>query len=143
MTLVRLNNWIPEMSNIMNNLVDRSPLFDQPTINSTIPSVNIYETDDDFQIEVAAPGYKKKDFSIEVENNTLTLSAKKETKGQEELIVRKRQFNYESFERSFTLPKSSADDSKVKASYIDGILTISIAKKEAAKPKPARVIEVA
>lgn len=143
MTLVRLNNWMPELNHVMNNLFDRSPLFDNNCSSSSIPMVNIYETENDFQIEVAAPGYKKKDFSIEVNDGVLKLKAEKEDKGKEGFWVRKKSFGYSSFERSFTLPKNIVDDSKIEASYEDGILLIAIAKREEAKPKPARMIDVA
>lgn len=143
MTLVRFNNWMPEFSNIMNNHFDRSPLFDQKIINTTIPSVNVYESEDDFQIEVAAPGYKKKNFSIEVDNNILKISAEKEVKERDGFFTHKKQFSYASFERSFNLPDDLVDESKISASYEDGILQIQIAKKEEAKPKPARMIQVA
>ena len=143
MTLVRLNNWMPELSGIMNNYFDRSPLFNDSFNTSTQPSVNIYESDNDFQIEVAAPGFKKKDFNVEVNNDVLTISATKETKEPKDLLVRKRQFSYESFERTFNLPKQVVDDSTIKANYEDGILYITIGKKEEVKPKPARLIEIA
>lgn len=143
MTLVRLNNWMPELSNIMNNYFDRSPLIDNSFTNATQPPVNIYETDGDFQIELAAPGYSKTDFTLEVNNNILTVAAKKENASAEGLVTRKQQFNFESFERSFHLPKNAIDDANINASYVDGILKITLLKKEEVKPKPARMIEVA
>lgn len=110
----------------------------------TSPAVNIKEGKDNFSIEVAAPGMKKEDFSIEVENNVLTISSETENKLDEKDSDGKytrKEFSYRSFRRSFTLPES-AETEKISASYVDGVLDISIPKKEEAKEKPSRRIEV-
>lgn len=111
---------------------------------NTVPAVNIKENNDKFSIEVAAPGMKKEDFSIEVENDTLVISSEKESKMEEkdkEGNYTRREFSYQSFKRTFTLPET-ADGEKISAGYTDGLLNISIPKKEAAKEKPAVRIEV-
>ncbi|MDR0810689.1 MAG: Hsp20/alpha crystallin family protein [Paludibacter sp.] len=112
--------------------------------NTTLPSVNIKENEDEFTVEVAAPGFEKNDFKIELNHNALTLSSEKkvenETKDGEHFT--KREFSYQSFSRSFTLPQI-ADGEKISAAYDKGILTVSIPKREEAKPKPSRVIEIA
>ena len=106
------------------------------------PAVNIVEEKANFKIEVAAPGLNKKDFHIELDNFVLTVSSLKE-KNEEERNNKftTREFNYSSFKRSFTLPKSMKTD-KIEASHKDGILTISIPKKEEAIEKPIREIAI-
>ena len=106
------------------------------------PAVNIIENKDDYRIEVAAPGLNKADFRINIENNVLTISAEKEEKQEanEERFMR-REFNYTSFSRSFTLPEIM-DTEKISAKHKDGILNVMIPKKEEAKEKPARMINI-
>ena len=100
---------------------------------SRTPAVNIAETDNEFQIEMAAPGLKKEDFKINLDKNILTISSeKKEEKKEEGKKYNKREFSYGSFTRAFTLP-DSADYAKIDAAYTDGVLTVSIAKREEAK----------
>jgi HSP20 family protein len=117
-------------------------LFDNDDYRST-PAVNIIEGDNDFIIEVAAPGLDKKDFKIDLENNQLTISSEKEDKREDknERSIRK-EFRYSSFCRTFTLPETVEND-KIKAKHKDGILYVTIPKKEIAKIKPARQIEIA
>jgi HSP20 family protein len=106
------------------------------------PAVNIVESKDDYRIEVAAPGLDKSDFKIDLENNLLTISAEKEDKQEEknEQYVR-REFNYSSFSRSFTLSDVMSAD-KITAQHKDGVLHVIIPKKEEAKEKPARTIKI-
>ncbi len=114
---------------------------DRPGI--TTPAVNVKETDNDFMIEVAAPGLDKKDFKVDVDNHVLTISSEKEFKNEEKEDGRymRREFGYASFNRSFSLPEA-VDAEKIKAKHKDGILMISIPKKEEAKRKPAKQIEI-
>lgn len=106
------------------------------------PSVNVKETDDNYIIELAAPGLEKKDFNINVENDYLTISAerKQENETKEENYTR-REFNYSSFRRSFNLPKSVNADA-IAANYTDGVLNITLPKREEAKKKATRVIDI-
>lgn len=101
------------------------------TIGSTFPSVNLKETDKEFKIELAAPGLKKDDFKVELYNGMLTISSEKkeekENKDKDGNFLR-REFSYESFTRSFSMPENIKEDS-VDAVYSDGILHISIGKK--------------
>ena len=109
-----------------------------------MPSVNLKETKKGFEVELAAPGLKKDDFIIEAHNQILTISSekkeKKEEKDEKGNYTRK-EFNYSSFKRSFTLPKS-AEENTVQASYENGVLHIEIAKKAAEQEKSAKKIEV-
>ena len=143
MTLVRFTG---------NPLIDRffdTDLFDWTSknysrTNTTLPSVNVKESDNEFSIEVAAPGFDKTDFKIEVHNDVLTVSSEKQTENEtkdESERYTKREFSYQSFSRSFTLPMI-ADGERISANYENGILLVSIPKKEEAKPKPARMIEI-
>jgi HSP20 family protein len=111
--------------------------------NTTIPSVNIKENADAFMVEVAAPGFEKGDFKIELNLNTLSISSEKkvENETREGEVFTKREFSYQSFSRSFTLPQI-ADGDRIEANYQNGILTVLIPKREEAKPKPARMIEI-
>lgn len=114
----------------------------KPGENKTIPAVNIIETEEEFRIEIAAPGMSKKDFNINVENDKLMVSsdlAKEEKEGE---TYSRREFNYASFQREFNFPNELVDENKINATYEDGILHIVLPKKEESKPKPSRNIEV-
>lgn len=119
-----------------------SNFFDNQT-GMSMPSVNIIEGKEDFRIEVAVPGLDKKDFKIDLNNNVLVISSEKEVKNEQtdEKYMRK-EFSYSSFQRSFTLP-NSVDAEKINAAYKDGVLNVTIPKKEDAKEKPARTIKIA
>ena len=107
-----------------------------------MPQVNIKETADAYWVEMAVPGMKKSDFHIDLDNHLLSISTevKQEEENKEENYTR-REFGYSSFRRTFTLPES-VDDSKINASYNDGILSIHLPKKEEARQKPARTIKI-
>jgi HSP20 family protein len=142
---------IMRFSNQQPSLFDRffdSDLFDwsnrnYSSTNTTLPSANIKESNDDFEVEVAAPGFNKNDFRIDLNHDLLTVSSEKEieneTKDGQQFSLR--EFSYQSFSRSFTLP-NSADSEKIGAKYDNGILRITIPKKEEARPKPARQIAI-
>jgi HSP20 family protein len=113
------------------------------TTNTTVPSANIKESAEKFEIHIAAPSFAKNDFKIEVNNNVLTVCSEKEVKNETkegERFTRK-EFSYQSFCRSFSLP-NTADTEKITANYENGILAIEIPKKEEAKPKPSKMIEI-
>ena len=108
----------------------------------TLPAVNISEGENEFTIEVAAPGLEKKDFKINLDNNCLTIASVREDNKEEVMDqYTRREFGYASFQRTFVLPES-VDGEKIKANYADGILNVQLPKKEEAKPKPARTIKV-
>jgi HSP20 family protein len=145
MALVRLSNQIPTLFDhfFANDLFDWSNRHFSAT-ETTLPSVNIKESNDEFEVELAAPGFVKTDFNIELINDTLTVSSEKkiENEVKEGQEFARKEFSYQSFSRSFTLP-NTADNEKIKAKYDNGILRISIPKKEMAKQKPARQIAIA
>jgi len=111
--------------------------------NSTMPAVNIKENKNEYLVEVAAPGMKKEDFNIEIDNNHLMISSEKEEKKEEksEGEFTRREFYYQTFKRSFVLPKT-IEEGKIKADYQNGVLNISLPKKEEAKEKPKRLIKI-
>lgn len=111
--------------------------------NSTLPAVNVHETDDEYILEVAAPGMSKKDFKINYQNSTLTISSEKqEEKEDKNNNYSRKEFSYQSFQRSFTVPGNVVDTEKISATYADGILNVKIPKREEVKPKPAREIKI-
>ena len=148
-TLVRPNgNLFPAIPSLVEDFFLRD-FFDNSNANwrsggTTLPAVNVMETNDDFTIEVAAPGMKREDFHVELDNNTLTISSsreeKKEDKGDD--LYTRREFSYQSFQRSFALPENKIVGEKIAARYTDGILYITVPKKEEAKVKPPKQISI-
>ena len=145
MTIVkRFNNQMPDIANIFDDFFG-GEFFPNQALQSrrTVPAVNVKETADEYYIEVAAPGMQKDDFKIEVNNNVLTISCEKEDKREEnEKGFTRREFSYSAFRRSFAIPRNEVDESKINASYKDGILQINLHKREEIKPKPSRMIEI-
>ena len=144
MALVKFRNR-DAFPSLFSEFFDRD-LFDTANMgfnDSTMPAVNIKETKEDFEVEVAAPGMKKDDFKIELDNNLLVISSEKEEKHEDKEggEFTRREFSYQSFKRSFTLPKT-IEDKKIKANYKEGVLSIKLPKKEEAKEKPKRMIEI-
>lgn len=112
--------------------------------STTLPSVNVKETDDNFEVELAAPGMDKNDFKVTLNDNLLTISSsKKDEKETVEDNFTRREFSYQSFQRSFKLPNNVVDEENIKANYDNGLLHLVIPKKEEAKEnKEPRVIEI-
>ncbi len=110
--------------------------------NTTLPKVNIREDDNGYVVEMAAPGMKKDDFHLQLDQNVLTISSNKVEEGNPtDSNYTRREFSYQSFQRSFSLP-DSVDGEKVSAIYENGILKVAIPKREEAKPKPPKLIKV-
>lgn len=110
---------------------------------TTEPALNIKETDDKFEIELAAPGFAKKDFEITIEDGCLNISAEKSTSEEEkEENYTRREFSYNAFERSLQLPESVKEEA-IKAKYKEGILSFDLLKKEELKKKPPKKVEIA
>src|SRR6478752_3963372 len=112
--------------------------------NTTIPAVNIKETAENYEVEVAAPGMTKNDFKVELDGNMLTISSERINQKEEsdnERYTRK-EFSYQSFQRTFTLQKNVVDTDKIQAKYENGLLRLLIPKKEEAKQKPPRLIQI-
>ena len=152
-TLVKRDGLFPSLvSRPLNNFFDDfivKDLFDWSdrnftTLGTNLPSVNLKETDTKLEVELAAPGMKRDDFKVEIDNNILLISSEKEEETEEvrkkDNYVRK-EFNYQSFCRTFSLPET-VDENKIEASYKDGILHVAIAKKESAKRKTLKSIPI-
>lgn len=137
MTLVKFanghkNNGLnPLFTDVFDSILNDTFLSDKLTTKT--PAVNIAESENDFQIELAAPGLSKEDFKISVEKNILTVSAEKKAEAEvSDKKYSKKEFSYNAFIRTFTLPET-VDYAKIDAAYTDGILKLNIAKKEEAK----------
>lgn len=108
----------------------------------TIPAVNITETTNEYQVSLAAPGMKKDDFKIDVDGNMLTISSEKEENREEkDKKFTRKEYSYSSFSRSFTLP-DEVNKEKIEAKYEDGLLKLSLPRKEEAKKPAAKQIAV-
>ncbi|SOD88044.1 Hsp20/alpha crystallin family protein [Spirosoma fluviale] len=148
--LMRTNNHLPllveDFASAFRFGRDMNDLFNTNGAGvASVPAVNVVEHQDGFRIEVAAPGLKKEDFKLNLNHNNLTISGSQETHKEEhdknnERYTR-REFSYSSFQRTFTLP-TSVDADNIQASYTDGVLKIGIPKREEAKVKPPRQIEI-
>lgn len=113
--------------------------FAQSSYNA--PKVNVEETDSEFLLEVAAPGFDKKDLSVKVEEGILTIESKKEEeKNEENDHFIRREFGIAGFKRSFTLPEE-VDTEKIKASHKNGVLHVTIPKSEVVV-EPAKEISI-
>lgn len=107
-----------------------------------MPAVNITENKDDYLVSMAVPGMKKEDFKIDVNGNMLTISSEKEESSEEKgKKFTRKEFNYSSFSRSFTLPEE-INKEKIEARYKDGVLTIALPRREEAKKITATQIAV-
>jgi HSP20 family protein len=107
-----------------------------------MPAVNIRERAEDFVIDLAVPGMNKKDFHVEVDNGVLIVSGeRKEENLEENEKLTRREFHYGSFKRTFSLPDSANSD-KVSAAYRDGILSLTVTKREESKLKPKKQINI-
>jgi HSP20 family protein len=107
-----------------------------------IPAVNITENKDEYLVSLAVPGMKKDDFKIDVDGNMLTISSEKEeTKEEKEKRFTRKEYNYSSFSRSFTLP-DEVNKEKIDAKYEDGILKLMLPRKEELKKLTAKHIAV-
>jgi len=107
-----------------------------------IPAVNITEQKNEYLVSLAAPGLKKEDFKIGVEGNMLTISSKKEeNKEEKDKKFTRKEYSYSSFSRSFTLPEE-VNQEKIEANYQDGVLKISLPRKENVKNPAAKQIAV-
>lgn len=128
--LKRNNVMRPPFDSIFDNFWN-GDLWSGFATGTTVPAVNIKETADKYEVQVASPGLKKEDFNIDVDNNMLTISSEKKEEKEEkdgEHITR-REFSFSSFKRSFSIPEN-VDVSKIDAAYKDGILAIALPKKE-------------
>ncbi|MBL6448114.1 Hsp20/alpha crystallin family protein [Fulvivirga sp. 29W222] len=138
----RTKDVLPGMRSNLMDLFDMDSFFSTPSRYSRVPAANIRETNDEFLVEIAAPGMTKKDFHVDVDNNILEINVEKEEQTEEQnKSYTRREFDYTSFYRSFDLPRTvQADD--IKAEYESGILRVHLPKVPEAKGKPVKTIEI-
>jgi HSP20 family protein len=152
-TLVKKDGLFPSLeSKSINNFFDdfiTKDLFDWTDRNfaalgSNLPSVNLKETDTKIEVELAAPGMKREDFKVEIDNDILMISSEKEDQKEEvnkkENYIR-REFNYQTFSRTFSLPET-IDENKIEATYKDGILHVVVGKKEGIQKRMLKSIPI-
>jgi HSP20 family protein len=107
-----------------------------------VPTANITETPKEYKLELAAPGLERKDFNVEVENHTLNISAQKEEeKKEKDGEYSRREYSFNSFSRTFTLPEN-VKEGNIDAKYENGVLKVSIPKAKETPVKPAHKVEV-
>lgn len=131
----------PAYNDVFESFFNADPLLSKSTLIRN-PAVNIAENENEFHIELAAPGLKKEDFKINLEKDLLSVSAEIKAENSEldeSKKYNRLEYNYSSFLRTFTLPET-ADHAKITAAYKDGILYISVAKKEEAKIQSREIV---
>ena len=138
------DNWLPSIFDDMFKTDWLGGTTNVNNIGVSIPAVNIKESDDNFMVEVAVPGMKKDQFNIELDNDMLTISSQekdeKETNLEDGKFTR-REFSYKSFKRAFSLPET-VDSEQIAATYENGVLFITLPKREEAKVQAKRMIEI-
>jgi HSP20 family protein len=149
MSLIKFNNrnrLFPSWNNdslksfLSNDEFFKNDFFEE---DSLMPAMNVKEHDDDFEIEFAAPGFSKNDFEVTINDHMLNVCGeKKQEREEKDDDYTRKEFSYNSFRRSLTLPKSVNTEQDVKAIYKNGILKLNLHKKEEAKEQPKKVIEV-
>jgi HSP20 family protein len=140
MNLIRKQN--PFFPSLVDELFNQDRKVRTSSISSTTPAVNLIEQDTQFLIELAAPGNKKEDFEIEIEDGILSISSSnKEDNTSEKETFTRHEFSYNSFSRSFTIPES-VDVSSIEANYNEGVLLIKLLKLEEALPQPKKLITI-
>jgi HSP20 family protein len=141
MTLVKTNNRFAFPS-LIDEFLKPDWMGGMERFNVNVPAVNIKETETNFIVELAAPGKKKEDFNIELDDNMLTISSETTSEQEEnEGKYTRKEFSYASFKRSFTLPEI-VNEVEIKASYENGVLHVTLPKLAEALPKPKRLIEI-
>ena len=147
MSIAKWNNN-PGMTNLFDDFFSRDlwnwRSANNSSTNTTLPAVNIRETPEKFEVEMAAPGMQKEDFKIELEGNELRISSEHRTENEtrDDERYTRREFSYQSFQRNFTLPKDVVDVDQINATYENGVLRLLIPKKEEAKQRPPIMIEI-
>ena len=140
MNLIRKQS--PFFPSLIDDFINTDWNIKSPSFSSTMPAVNIKELDTQFEIELAVPGLQKDNFEIEVEDGILSISASQEEEQlNEKGKFTRREFSYNSFRRSFTLP-DSVDSAKIDAHYKEGVLQVLLPKYKEAQPQPKKLIKI-
>lgn len=140
----RNENYFPSFfDRLFNNELMDWKTSNFSSTNTSLPQVNVKETDDEFIIELAAPGMNKDDFKVSFYNNILSISSeKKNEKNETSGNYTRKEFSYQSFQRSFTVSENAVNRDKIEAKYNQGILNIILPKREEVKPQPVREIKI-
>lgn len=140
MSLIKRNNSLWGFSPMLSDFFGADDLtFDRLWKKDWVPAVNISEDDKKFEIEFAAPGMRKEDFKVNIENGVLRVSAeRKEEKEEKKKNYTRQEYSYNSFSRSFTLPENAKEED-IKANYQDGVLRLNVAKKAVAVSKAKQI----
>ncbi|MDG1711034.1 MAG: Hsp20/alpha crystallin family protein [Flavobacteriaceae bacterium] len=137
-----LRKQSPFFPSLVDEFVNRDWNLELPSFSTTVPAVNIIEKETEYKIELAVPGMRKDHFEIEMEEGILSISANQdEEKTSEKGKFTRREFSYNSFRRSFTIPES-VDPEKIDANYTEGVLFISLPKRKEALPQPKKLISI-
>ncbi|MEQ8910327.1 MAG: Hsp20/alpha crystallin family protein [Vicingaceae bacterium] len=136
------NNFIRPFPSVFSDFFDDDNLFERNYLKPALPAVNVKENKNNFEIELAAPGMKKDDFKVDVDNGVLSISSEKEESSEEtEENYTRKEFSYSSFKRAFTLP-DNVDNENIKAKYSDGVLGITLKKKKEAAVQAPKTISI-
>ena len=133
----------PNLDNLWDEFFNRDFFKQSMQLGKSIPAANMTETENGYHIELAAPGFKKDDFKIEVDNGVISVSSEKKEEKEEkegEKVTRK-EFSYASFKRSFQMPENVKEDN-ISAEYKDGLLKLDLQKAQPAKPKDKKTVTV-
>lgn len=147
MTLVKFNRrrrpWFGDGNNPW---FDTENFFEDDffTQESNLPAMNVKENDDNFEIELAVPGFSKEDIKVTMENDLLHVFAEtsKDETVENESGYTRREFNYNEFDRKLKLPTNVNQEKEVKAAYKNGVLKLNLAKTQETKEPPKKVIEI-
>lgn len=131
---------MPSFRALMEDFWNSENLFDRSVFRrDSLPAVNIKENENSFEVEVAAPGYQKQDFKIDIQNGVLHISAEtKEEEAEESENYTRKEFSYSSFNRSFSLPENVKEEN-VTAKYDNGLLLLKLEKAVKQQPKAISV----
>ena len=144
MSLIKFRNRDPWGNLVVSNFFNSDDFLDDRFWFNTIqgPAMNVKETDDHFEVELAAPGYDKKDFDVNIDNGCLNITAENSSSSEEaDDNYKRREFNFSSFSKSLVLPDSVKDE-KITATYKDGVLKFKLLKKEEAKNHKPKMIQI-
>lgn len=140
--LVKRSDWPTLGGSLLSDFFDDDRLSSPWLSGRSIPAVNVKEGDKKFELELAAPGYEKKDFNISIDNGLLTVSAeRKEENEKKDDNYTRREFGFSSFSRSFSLP-ANINEEDINARYEGGILKLEIAKKSEQNGKTRKAISI-
>ncbi len=146
MSIIKFNkNRFPWFNDRTSNWMDTDNFFADDFFmkDRNLPAMNVKEHKTDFEIELAVPGFSKKDIEVTMEDDVLHICAEKSKEEvEEDKDYTRKEFNYSSFDRKLQLPTSVDQNEEVKAKYKNGVLTLNLLKREETKEQPKKVIEI-